>query len=72
METIYADQIVKSNHQHPGIPRAADRIPNLKRVCVYGLTAEFVRGFFLVLGVEKVSKDRISPCEQTDPCIKPT
>ena len=45
---------------------------NLKRVCVYGLTAEFVRGFFLVLGVEKVSKERISPCEQIDPRIKPS
>ena len=46
---------------------------NLKRVsCVYGLTAEFVRRFFLVLGAEKVSKDRILPYEQTDPRIKPT
>ena len=47
---------------------------NLKQVCVYGLTAE-IRAwvfFFNVLGVEKVSKDRISPCKQTDPRIKPS
>ena len=49
MEAIYADQIVKSNHQDPGLLGAVDRVPSSGN------------GEFEVLGVEKVSKDRISP-----------
>ena len=77
METIYADQIVKLNHQHPGILRAADRVQSRGNVefeaglCLWS-HCRICAWVFLVLGVEKVSKNSFSPCEQIDPRIKPS